>query len=161
MFFEFPYYKPHDDRISLWTESYGGRYGQSFARFFQEQNEKIRNETVYEAGTKYIHLDTVGIINGCIDSLFRYGQGHGWPIKIYISPTSTKSTSQHFHTYGIKAKNDSMIEAAIDAIDNPGGFKDQTIECQRLMKKFDSDALGNNENSVRWWQQLLTLTTPM
>lgn len=23
-FFEFPYYKPHDNRISLWAESYGG-----------------------------------------------------------------------------------------------------------------------------------------
>lgn len=23
-FFEFPHYKPHDDRISLWAESYGG-----------------------------------------------------------------------------------------------------------------------------------------
>src|SRR5277367_939163 len=38
-----------------------------------------------------------------------------------------------------------MYEAAIDALDRPGGCKDQTIECQRLMKKFDPDALGNNE----------------
>jgi carboxypeptidase C (cathepsin A) len=40
-FSEFPYYKPNDDRISLWTESYGGKYGPRFFRFFQEQNEKF------------------------------------------------------------------------------------------------------------------------
>jgi len=38
-----------------------------------------------------------------------------------------------------------MYQASIDAFDRPGGCKDQTIECQRLMKKFDPDALGNNE----------------
>lgn len=26
----FPEYKPHDEKISLWAESYGGRYGPSF-----------------------------------------------------------------------------------------------------------------------------------
>jgi len=79
-FFEFPHYKPHDGRISLWTESYGGRYGPTFARFFQEQNEKIRNGTISEKGTKYIHLDTLGIINGCIDSLI---QQPAWPQMAY------------------------------------------------------------------------------
>ena len=37
-FSEFPTYKPHDDRVSLWTESYGGHYGPGFWRLFQEQN---------------------------------------------------------------------------------------------------------------------------
>jgi len=34
----FPAYKPNDNRISIWTESYGGHYGPSFASFFEEQN---------------------------------------------------------------------------------------------------------------------------
>jgi hypothetical protein len=38
-----------------------------------------------------------------------------------------------------------MYQASIDAFDMPGGCKDQTIECQKLMKKFDPDALGNSE----------------
>lgn len=67
-FSEFPFYKPHDDRISLWTESYGGRYGPAFFQFFQEQNEKIRNGTISEKGTSYLHLDTLGIINGLLDA---------------------------------------------------------------------------------------------
>ncbi|CZS87939.1 related to carboxypeptidase C (cathepsin A) [Rhynchosporium graminicola] len=63
-FSEFPAYKPNDDKISLWTESYGGHYGPSFFKFFQEQNEKITNGTIKEEGTHYLHLDTLGITYG-------------------------------------------------------------------------------------------------
>ncbi|KAJ6155620.1 hypothetical protein N7470_006186 [Penicillium chermesinum] len=61
-FTEFPHYKPHDDRVSIWTESYGGRYGPSFTAFFQQQNEKIANGslTAAAAAPHYIHLDTLG-----------------------------------------------------------------------------------------------------
>lgn len=68
-FSEFPAYKPHDDRISLWTESYGGHYGPGIFKFFQEQNEKISNGTIKEKGTHYLHLDTLGIINGLLDAV--------------------------------------------------------------------------------------------
>lgn len=66
-FFEFPHYKPADDRISLWCESYGGHYGPGFLRFFQEQNDKIANGSSNEQGAQFIHLDTLGIINGLLD----------------------------------------------------------------------------------------------
>lgn len=66
-FFEFPYYKPSDDRISLWAESYGGHYGPGFLGFFQQQNDKIANGSEEEKGAQYIHLDTLGIVNGLID----------------------------------------------------------------------------------------------
>ena len=70
-FFEFPYYQPADDRISLWAESYGGHYGPAFFRFFQQQNEKIANGSSSEKGAKYIHLDTLGIVNGLIDMVIQ------------------------------------------------------------------------------------------
>ncbi len=68
-FSEFPYYKPADDRISLWAESYGGHYGPGFVRFFQQENEKIANGSSEEAGAHYMHLDTLGIVNGLLDLL--------------------------------------------------------------------------------------------
>lgn len=71
-FAEFPAYKPNDDRVSLWTESYGGHYGPGFFKFFQQQNEKINNGTIDEEGTHYIHLDTLGIINGLLDNLIQF-----------------------------------------------------------------------------------------
>jgi carboxypeptidase C (cathepsin A) len=66
-FFEFPKYKPHENRVSLWGESYGGHYGPGFFRFFQEQNKKIENGSSAEQGAHYLHLDTLGIVNGLID----------------------------------------------------------------------------------------------
>lgn len=71
-FQEFPGYHPNDSRISIATESYGGRYGPSFAAFFEAQNQKIENGTWSDVGETYIlNLDTLLIINGCIDRQVR------------------------------------------------------------------------------------------
>lgn len=70
-FFEFPHYKPHDDRISLFAESYGGHYGPGFMRFFQQQNDKIVNGSLDDATAHYLHLDTLGIINGLLDAVIQ------------------------------------------------------------------------------------------
>jgi len=83
-FEEFKVYKPHDEKISLWTESYGGKYGPAFTTFFSQQNERIANGTISEPGAhvsffssastpcscllQYLHLDTLGIINGKLPS---------------------------------------------------------------------------------------------
>src|ERR1700712_734899 len=64
-FQEFPDYKPNDNRISVWTESYGGRYGPASIAYFQQQNEKILNGSITDEKNRHVmHLDTLGIING-------------------------------------------------------------------------------------------------
>jgi len=78
-FFEFPYYKPVDNRISLWAESYGGHYGPGFFRFFQEQNDKIANGSSAEDGAQVLHLDTLGIVNGLIDMVVQGGSMIDFP----------------------------------------------------------------------------------
>lgn len=70
-FTEFPHYKPNDDRISMWAESYGGHYGPGFMRFFQQQNEKILNGTIDVEHAHYLHLDTLGIVNGYLDAVIQ------------------------------------------------------------------------------------------
>ena len=70
-FFEFPHYKPDDDRISLWAESYGGHYGPGFMQFFQQQNEKIANGSIEVDHAHYLHLDTLGIVNGYLDAVIQ------------------------------------------------------------------------------------------
>ena len=70
-FAEFPHYKPADDRISLWAESYGGHYGPGFLRFFQQQNEKIADGTIDDENAHYLHLDTLGIVNGYVDAVIQ------------------------------------------------------------------------------------------
>lgn len=71
-FTEFPHYKPADDRISLWAESYGGHYGPGFFRFLQQQNDKIANNRSDEKGAHYLHLDTLGIVNGLLDMVIQH-----------------------------------------------------------------------------------------
>lgn len=129
-FSEFPAYKPRDDRVSIWTESYGGRYGPAFTAFFQEQNEKIANGSLTEPGeSHYIHLDTLGIINGCVDLLV---QAPSYPDMAYNN------------TYGIEAINETVYDQAMEAWSKPGGCKDQITRCRRLAKEGDPHMYGNN-----------------
>lgn len=126
----FPAYKPNDNRVSIWTESYGGHYGPAFADFFQEQNEKIANGTWTEAGEAYeIHLDTLGIINGCIDTLI---QEPSYPHMAYNN------------TYGIQAINQSVYETAMTAFTQPGGVRDLIETCRTLAAEGDPENQGNN-----------------
>ncbi|CAG8027262.1 unnamed protein product [Penicillium nalgiovense] len=130
-FTEFPHYKPHDERVSIWTESYGGRYGPSFTAFFQEQNEKIKNGSIDNPGeSHYIHLDTLGIINGCIDLLV---QEPTYPVMAYNN------------TYDIQAINKTVYDLAMDAWSRPGGCKDLIMHCRALAAEGDPQMYGNNE----------------
>jgi carboxypeptidase C (cathepsin A) len=131
-FQEFPQHKPNDDRISIATESYGGRYGPSFAAYFQEQNERILNGTWDEQGqTHLLHLDTLLIINGCID---RYVQWPAYPTMMYNN------------TYGIKAVNESRYERAVNDLYREGGCLDQIEECRNLSLVFDPTNQGFNSS---------------
>ncbi|KAH5627850.1 hypothetical protein HBI51_215550 [Parastagonospora nodorum] len=131
-FQEFPQHKPNDDRISIATESYGGRYGPAFSAYFQEQNERILNGTWTEAGqTHLLHLDTLLIINGCID---RYVQWPAYPKMIYNN------------TYGIKAVNESRYEGVIDDLYREGGCLDQIEECRNLSLAYDPTNQGFNSS---------------
>ena len=127
----FPNYKPNDNRISLWTESYGGHYGPAFVNFFREQNEKIANGTWTDVGETYeMHLDTLGIINGCIDSL--------------VQETSYPEFAYN-NTYGIKAINQSAYEQALDAWNAPGGLKELIQTCRTLAAEGDPTNQGGND----------------
>ncbi|PTU24790.1 hypothetical protein P175DRAFT_049770 [Aspergillus ochraceoroseus IBT 24754] len=129
-FTEFPEYKPLNDRVSIWTESYGGRYGPAFTALFQEQNEKIANGSLTGPGeAHYIHLDTLGIINGCVDLLV---QGESYPQMAYNN------------TYGIPAINQTVYDAAMEAWSKPGGCKDLITRCRQLALEGDPQMYGNN-----------------
>ncbi|KAA8625983.1 Carboxypeptidase C cathepsin A [Pyrenophora tritici-repentis] len=129
-FQEFPEHKPNDDRISISTESYGGRYGPAFAAYFQEQNDKIKNGTWTEVGqTHILHLDTLLIINGCID---RYVQWPGYPMMAYNN------------TYGIKAINESRYEEALNNLYRPSGCLSQIENCRNLSLIYDPTNQGFN-----------------
>lgn len=128
-FTEFPEYKPNDDRVSIWTESYGGHYGPSFTAFFQEQNEKIQNGTLKGNETHYIHLDTLGIINGCVDVL---------------TQELSYAEMAYNNTYGIQAINETVYNAAVDAWSRQNGCKQLIERCRQLATQGDPYLSGNN-----------------
>lgn len=129
-FQEFPGYKPNDNRISIATESYGGRYGPAFAAYFQEMNVKILNGTWDEQGqTHLLHLDTLLIINGCVDRLVQ------WPGYPQMATNNT---------YGIVTYNESRLEGVLDALYNSTGCLAQIEECRNLSLLYDPTNQGFN-----------------
>ncbi|PYI04632.1 lysosomal protective protein precursor [Aspergillus sclerotiicarbonarius CBS 121057] len=122
-FFEFPHYKPNDDRISLWAESYGGHYGPGIFRFFQQQNDKIAEGTA-EEGSQYLHLDTLGIVNGLMDVTIQEEAYITWPYN---------------NTYGLQIFNQSVYEELMDNWTRPGGCRDRAKACEAALKERESD----------------------
>ncbi|GAQ45451.1 hypothetical protein AtubIFM56815_011274 [Aspergillus tubingensis] len=117
-----------DDRVSIWTESYGGRYGPAYTALFQEMNERIESGEV-SIGKK-IHLDTLGIINGCVDLLV---QVPSFPEMAYNN------------TYGIEGINRTLYDRAMDNWSKPGGCRDMIIECRDAGELGDPLMYGDNE----------------
>ncbi|KAE9974920.1 hypothetical protein EG327_008624 [Venturia inaequalis] len=130
-FQEFPDYKPNDNRVSIWTESYGGKYGPAYTAFFQQQNQRIANGSLTTKGeTALIHLDTLGIINGCVDTL-----------------TQQLSYAQMAfnNTYNLQTIPKTAYEQSLKAWSQPNGCKDKIVNCRRLATLSDPKNQGNNE----------------
>lgn len=106
---------------------YGGRYGPAVSAFFEEQNQRIANGTSNTTGETFdIHLDTLGIVNGCIDLL---SQELSYP------------TIAYNNTYNISAINRTLYDQALAAYTRPDtGCLAQIQTCQSLAA--DSDPLS-------------------
>ncbi|KAI2463189.1 serine carboxypeptidase [Annulohypoxylon bovei var. microspora] len=130
-FQEFPGYHPNDSRISLATESYGGRYGPEFTAFFERQNQKIKNGTWNSTdGENYIlNLDTLILINSCIDRQVQ------WPAYPHIA---------YNNTYGLETVNETIYLQMVDALEKPGGCRDQINDCRALALVYDPENIGIN-----------------
>ncbi|KAI1797598.1 serine carboxypeptidase [Ganoderma leucocontextum] len=111
MFFadsRFSKYQKND--FALWTESYGGHYGPTFAAYILDQNAGIANKTVN--GTT-INLKFLGIGDGLTDPLSQYPG--------YL----TYAASNPYHPL---VSND-VLQEAITAWNATGGCRDQIQSC--------------------------------
>lgn len=114
-FFEFPHYKPADNSVSLWAESYGGHYGPGILRFFQRQNERIANGTTAERTAHPLRVDTLGIVNGIVDLVVQGESWITWPYNNVSFPVpsvcSVPSRVNHiWQTYGLQLFNQSLYD---------------------------------------------------
>ncbi|KAB8263050.1 Alpha/Beta hydrolase protein [Aspergillus pseudonomiae] len=127
---EFPEYESPDKKVHIWTESFGGRYGPSYAAYFLDQNEKVQNNQRTNASSpSSINIDTLSIHNGCSDIIT---QGAFYPIFAYNN------------TYGAQAINKEQYEEANYNLTKPGGCMDMAVKCQELAQRLDPHNLGNN-----------------
>jgi hypothetical protein len=88
-----------DRRVSIWTQSYGGRYGPRAAAFVLRQNENIRNRKLEDTTYRLIQLDALGIVSGCIDRLAEgvlgatFGRNNTYGVQ-YISEADMRLASR-------------------------------------------------------------------
>ncbi|KAE8330581.1 Alpha/Beta hydrolase protein [Aspergillus sergii] len=127
---EFPEYESPDKKVHIWSESFGGRYGPTYAAYFLDQNEKIRNNEVTDISSPSpITIDTLSIHNGCSDITT---QGAFYPEYAYNN------------TYGVQAITETQYEEAKYNWTKPGGCLDMAVQCQELAQKLDPYNFGNN-----------------
>ncbi|KAI8948144.1 carboxypeptidase S1 [Xylaria longipes] len=118
-FAEFPHYKPVDNRISLWAESYGGHYGPGFFNFLRQQNDRIANGSSTEKEAHYLHLDTLGIVDGFIDMVVQHESFISFPYN---------------NTYDIEIFNRTIYEELMYNWTRPDGCKTKVQRCQDSMR---------------------------
>ncbi|KAI0381458.1 carboxypeptidase S1 [Hypomontagnella monticulosa] len=124
---DFPEHTSSDDSISIWTESYGGRYGPSFARYIHEQNARIRSSSLQ--GAKVLNFKMLGIINGCVD--------------LYVQETSDLEYAYDRNPYGIEGFTLDEFKSALVAYFRKDGCQDLIRRCQHVARGQDPGMYGN------------------
>lgn len=114
--------------IHLFTESYGGKYGPTFARYFDQRTEDRRNGLLPSNGSLDIQLESLGIINGIVDDAV---QNYFYPFFGYNN------------TYGIKAYSQTDQLNTLQAFSGPGGCLEQINACRTAADATDPDGLGD------------------
>ncbi|KAH8588155.1 Alpha/Beta hydrolase protein [Bisporella sp. PMI_857] len=126
----FPQYSPNNTSkmgVHLFAESYGGRYGPAFATIWQEQNKRRSNGTI-SSKTVEINLDSVGIVNGCVDDLI---QGPFYPGMTVNN------------TYGLTALNPTRANLALASFYAVGGCQDLITQCRAAVQAQDPENDGD------------------
>ena len=122
----FPKYKPQGNKFSIWSESYGGHYGPTFSDFFESQNRRIADGSLNKASAIPLKLETVGLVNACIDILTQM-------------PTYPEFAFNN--TYGTQAINESQYQFAVDSFPE---CRRHVEACHSVADKYDPLAFGNN-----------------
>ncbi|RDA84604.1 hypothetical protein CP532_6027 [Ophiocordyceps camponoti-leonardi (nom. inval.)] len=132
-----PQYRPALDApvgLSLFSESYGGVYGPIFAETWEKQNERRRKGALNPKTTLELRLTSLGIFNGCIDSL----------LQVPSLPTFAAR-----NTYGIKALSDLEAGLYLAKFNAKGGCADLLKLCESVPSWEDGGDLSVAESHCR------------
>lgn len=127
----FPEYRPNDTSsmgVHLFAESYGGKYGPAFATLWEEQNQRRLNGTLSQNGAIAIKLQSLGIINGCVDDL----------VQAPYYPVMANS-----NTFGLNAINPTRAKLANASFYASGGCQDLITQCRAAVNSQDPEDEGD------------------
>ncbi|KAI2602719.1 carboxypeptidase S1 [Hypoxylon sp. NC1633] len=124
---DFPPYDSSDDSISIWTESYGGRYGPGFSGYILQQNSRIAEGLLDDA--VILNLETLGVINGCVDLL--------------VQETADPEFAFDRNTYGIQGITEEEYEGALVKWMQKDGCEDKILDCLHIADALDPGMHGN------------------
>ncbi|KAA8911044.1 serine carboxypeptidase [Sphaerosporella brunnea] len=116
--------------INLFAESYGGKYGPTFFRHFEKQNQRRESGELPKNETVGIHLASLGIVNGCIDALT-------------MTPAYMHYAANN--SYGIPAITPETRDLGMDRFNERNGCKDSVLKCRKLVQELDSNNYGHNK----------------
>jgi len=93
---------------------------------------RIANSSINETGDNYIiHLDTLGIINGCVD---------------FLTQELAYLDMAYNNTYGLQTINQTVYQQGVDNFNRPEfGCRDKVLKCRALAAEGDPDFTGNND----------------
>lgn len=114
--------------------------------YFQSQNLKIASGKIPSCEGKILHLDTLGLENGCIDieaQAFSYAQ---YPYN---------------NTYGIQLITREVYSLANFEISGPGGCLELIAKCRKAATAGDPNDFGNNKTVDRICLQATNKCSPI
>jgi carboxypeptidase C (cathepsin A) len=114
--------------IHLFTESYGGKYGPTFARYFDEQTQKRKDGRLPLNGSLDIQLESLGIINGLVDDAV---QDYYYPFFAYNN------------TYAIEAYSQIDQLNTLQAFSGTDGCLEQINACRSAADQTDPSGFGD------------------
>ncbi|KAI9811228.1 MAG: hypothetical protein M1827_005560 [Pycnora praestabilis] len=114
--------------INLFAESYGGKYGPTFAALWQQQNLLRKNGSIPLNSTLEIRLKSLGIMQGCVDDLI---QAPFYPI------------FANNNTYGIQALSSTDQQTAANSFLSSGGCQQQILSCRNAATSLDPQDEGD------------------
>jgi carboxypeptidase C (cathepsin A) len=126
----FPQYNPGNASlgVSLFAESYGGKYGPVFAETWEEQNAKRQNGSLFNATSLDIHLSSLGIMNGCVDDEI---QGPSYTEMMVNNP------------YGLQLLNSVRAALVNASYYQANGCLDMIYQCRNATLASDPGGAGN------------------
>jgi hypothetical protein len=96
---------------------------------FLSQNKKIESGALNGTNAQLLHLDTLGLSNGCIDS----------KIEARFYPEMAFN-----NTYGLQTISEDIFLEAKNNLTKEGGCNDLIDKC-RLLSNYDPDNVGTND----------------